>query len=138
MAAANFDPNLLSPDQTQHIIEKIHCNLLRDNDHSECLIWQLSCCTAGYGQIRLGQDISHLFQTKVHNPCRLLYSLFHNKVLDTPGFEMSHLCHNKKCLCINHLNYEPRTINQQRKTCNDSSLVNKICVGHGDYPNCIF
>ena len=66
------------------------------------------------------------------------HSIYHGQILNAPGYEMSHLCHNKKCTNISHLTYEPCTVNQQRKSCNDPAMCHKVCVDHGNYPSCIF
>ena len=53
-----------------------------------------------------------------------------------PGSEdqISHLCHNKRCCQILHLNWESHAINASRDTCN----LNKKCSGHTNKPDCIF
>ena len=49
------------------------------------------------------------------------------------GFHVSHLCHNKKCIKIQHLSLEPAGINLSRKAC----VSGGRCLGHGDYPLCL-
>ena len=48
------------------------------------------------------------------------------------GFHVSHTCHNRKCIKIEHLSLEPAAINQNRKNC----VSGGRCLGHGEYPLC--
>lgn len=50
------------------------------------------------------------------------------------GLEVSHLCHTPACIAINHLSLEPHRINIIRKNCHRL----KTCIGHGEYPSCLF
>ena len=53
--------------------------------------------------------------------------------LDIPaGFDVSHICHNHRCLEANHLVLEPHAVNARRKMC----VTGQQCIGHGDYPPC--
>ena len=47
--------------------------------------------------------------------------------------EISHICHRKNCVNIEHLSQEPHAINMARKTCKQ----NKKCIGHGVLKDCI-
>lgn len=47
--------------------------------------------------------------------------------------ECSHLCHNFFCIRVDHIHFEPHSINNSRKRCNKQ----KQCLGHEGYPNCI-
>lgn len=40
-----------------------------------------------------------------------------------PHYDVSHLCGNERCINPNHLHYEPSVINQRRKGCKGSILV---------------
>ena len=50
------------------------------------------------------------------------------------GFEASHLCHTKRCIRPDHLHLEDRATNQSRDAC----LKDRLCLGHGNAPRCIF
>ena len=53
--------------------------------------------------------------------------------LDIPaGFDVSHICHNHKCIEANHLILEPHAVNARRKMC----VAGQQCIGHGAYPPC--
>ena len=101
------------------------------------LTW-LSCSGSGYGQMRLGREVGSLLKSKLFHPCHIIYSIYQGQILNAPGYEMSHLRHNKKCINISHVTYEPCTVNQQRKSCNDPAMCHKVCFGHGNYSSCIF
>ena len=47
---------------------------------------------------------------------------------------ISHLCHNRFCSNIDHLNFETQADNNSRKKCNKK----KVCEGHGSLPDCVF
>jgi hypothetical protein len=49
------------------------------------------------------------------------------------GIHISHLCHNKRCISLDHLSYEPAIINYWRNYCNK---VVHVCIGHGQFPYC--
>ena len=48
--------------------------------------------------------------------------------------EASHLCHNKTCVLIEHISYEPHTVNAGRKAC---VLAGACLGGHGQFPHCL-
>lgn len=63
-------------------------------------------------------------------------------VLCTNGFfppntdhECSHLCHNSRCICLEHLVWEPKAVNNSRARC---VAVGHCLGGHGNYPDCLF
>lgn len=65
---------------------------------------------------------------------RLAY-MIHIRSFDIPaGMDVSHLCHNNKCITVHHLSVEPHYINNNRQNC----VSEKSCSGHGVYPNCMF
>ena len=47
--------------------------------------------------------------------------------------EASHLCHNKVCILGDHINFEPHSINNNRKACVNTGW----CLGHGKFPDCL-
>ena len=69
---------------------------------------------------------------------RLIYThklsyLLHNKIRDVPqGTEVSHLCHEPRCIRGDHLVAEPHEVNLERITCKKQ---NRCTYNH--YPFCI-
>lgn len=56
------------------------------------------------------------------------------------GHETSHLCHNKRCMNMDHLASEPHSINMSRVACANERLsrgVADFCFGHEGYSQCI-
>ncbi|KAK7481522.1 hypothetical protein BaRGS_00027171 [Batillaria attramentaria] len=50
-----------------------------------------------------------------------------------PALEVSHRCHNKTCVGIDHLSLEPSQVNHDRRHCVECH----VCFGHGHYPHCL-
>ena len=50
------------------------------------------------------------------------------------GEHISHLCHIKNCVRLNHLSMEKAVVNCQRQRCREG----RVCEGHGTKPDCIF
>ena len=50
-----------------------------------------------------------------------------------PGYEVSHLCHNKFCILLSHLTLEPKARNLYRRACNKR----RSCYGHMG-PKCMY
>lgn len=49
--------------------------------------------------------------------------------------ECSHLCHNPWCICLEHLVWEPKAVNNSRVKC---VTVGRCLGGHDNYPDCLF
>lgn len=49
-------------------------------------------------------------------------------------FEASHLCHHELCMNLEHISYEPKSVNLKRKKCKNKSK----CDGHTPFPACMF
>lgn len=49
------------------------------------------------------------------------------------GLDVSHLCHNRRCVLPEHLTAESREENNYRKACVSAGQ----CAGHGDKPACL-
>lgn len=62
---------------------------------------------------------------------RLMY-ICHNRQLDFPN-DVSHLCHNRLCINIQHLVHEPRLTNLSRKTCKNARACTNL-----HQPPCLF
>ena len=102
---------------------------------NQCNIWK-GCIQNGYGvlnvQIYCAEDSLDIKWKRfyVH---RLVYML--EKCMDIgKNLQISHLCHNKLCQNIEHLNIESSFMNSQREIC----LRNRNCTGHGQEPDCLF
>ena len=95
-----------------------------------CEIWNAGKNCYGYGVVRVPFRGRRVTLT-VH---RLAYYLSVQNKLLSPKMHVSHLCHNKTCVKIDHLSYEPQSINNARNIC----FMNARCKGHRCYPNCIF
>lgn len=95
-----------------------------------CHEWTGSVNKDGYGLYRpcfRGKQIKltvHRFKFYIHN-----INIF------TSDMHVSHLCHNKLCIRLNHLSLEPQSVNNSRKTC----ALEGQCEGHGSsFPRCLF
>lgn len=97
--------------------------------HGNCHIWKGKNITRdGYGRIRFLFRGSY----KTASVHRLQYFLQAGHGL-SPEFHVSHLCHTKLCINVNHLSYEPKTTNIKRDECK----LNGECHGHRGYKKCI-
>ena len=64
---------------------------------------------------------------------RLVYQL-QNQLLSLPiHLEVSHLCHNTKCVRIDHLNLETKEVNDDRRHCKNQGVCTRDHL-----PHCIF
>ena len=93
----------------------------RTKFEENCKIWAGLCISDGYGLLRImfrGKRI----KVKVH---RMVFFLSNSHEL-TPQMHMSHLCHNRLCLYLHHLSYEPPRVNNSRLTCKNE----RECCGH--------
>lgn len=106
------------------------------NAHS-CIEWNGACTDTGYGRKRVTWPDGQKSIEKTH---RLAY-MAHNKILKdqlqkTNEFgqqlDISHTCHNKKCLNPDHLVNEPHRINMDRNGCYVSGLCSKR-----HHPHCL-
>lgn len=112
--------------EEQHFLNS---KLFRFNIFDSCHIWYGSKNADGYAIIRV------MFREKrqtftVH---RLQYFLANNCTFLDSSYHVSHLCHNKLCINIDHLSLEPAHINVERNTCKNS----RACKGHNAFKNCI-
>ena len=100
-----------------------------------CRVWLGSRTTSGYGKIYVNVRTleGSQFQTSNVAVHRLAYYLRNGPMITNISYDVSHLCHNKLCTNTDHLSFEPRVTNSQRTTC----VGEGICVGHGQYLNCI-
>ena len=97
-----------------------------------CLIWQGCCKKSGptpYGMVKAKFPDGIWRALHAHK----LMFLIHKQIVSVDeGLEVSHLCHQPKCLNIEHLSLEPHDINNERQMC-----VNRgKCVGHMGFNDC--
>ena len=103
--------------------------LSRTRLDGECHVWTGDIHKSGYGLFKFTSPKNHKRMTvRVH---RFLFYLYGFPCMT--GRDVSHLCHNKACVNVNHLSLETRAINNQRKTC----VAEKKCFGHVNYRDCI-
>lgn len=129
-----FNPFLLSEDEKSILTNKISQRSHQSEGNNGCITWNLSVNSSGYPQMKLGQHFDKFFKNKPYSPAHILFSIQNNIILNAPFHELSHLCHNKLCLNIEHLSYEPSVINTQRNVCKDRNSCHQ---NHGVYHNCI-
>ena len=124
MAVTFFKSNLDLTEKT-NITEKL---AKKTQIVGNCHIWTGKCNSSGYGFLKFtfrGRQI----KCRVH---RLAFFLRHN-VLLMPNMHVSHLCHTKLCLRVEHLSYEPQRINNNRTVCKNEGM----CYGHYAFPSCL-
>ena len=60
---------------------------------------------------------------------RLIYSFKKNVIIggddDSYQLEVSHICHNTRCVNIDHLSLEPHIINELRRSCKLNGFCHK-------------
>ena len=93
-----------------------------------CKIWTGLCTSDGYGLLRI-QFRGKRIKVKVH---RMVFFLSNSHGL-TPRMHVSHICHNRLCLSLNHLSYEPQRVNNSRLRCKNESE----CCGHYAFARCL-
>ena len=118
---------VLSSDEVQMLSSKI-CDKFHENE-KQCHIWTGDIFEDGYPCVRVSFRGKRL-RVRVH---RLVYYLANPNVFLDSKIHTIHLCHNKLCINIEHLSYEPSVVNCQRNTC----VSENNCFGHAGYKNCI-
>ena len=109
--------------------------------NNTCLVWQnAKTKNSLYGacKVKLANE-THASFIYAH---RLSYITANNlSRADISGLCVSHLCGNGLCILPAHLNIEPQSINNQRKTCKTISkgapIEKRRCIGHHAQPNCM-
>ncbi len=99
--------------------------------NGECRIWT-SNPNRRYGEIRV--DFSPHPRRGTTMPVhRLAYMLRERKLDLEQGLDVSHLCHNTKCINAEHLSLEPHGFNNTRQSC----VSYGTCFWHpAPYPLC--
>ncbi|XP_078667899.1 uncharacterized protein LOC144909676 [Branchiostoma floridae x Branchiostoma belcheri] len=125
---AEFYLNPLTDDYGQFIRQKLLSKAAAVA--SGCVLWTGHVSKEGYGTTKVKSHFDdRRFTLSVH---RLLFFI-HTKQRLTSAMHVSHLCHEKLCLNIEHLSYEPAVVNIQRARCVEDGR----CCGHGNYKDCI-
>lgn len=117
---------------TEVEIHKIKLNLLKKIQISadqECHIWTGQRRNKGYGLCEI-RFRARKIKLTVH---RLVYYIYNGCVFIPSHLHVSHICHNKLCVRLEHLSLEPPNINNKRQVCKNEGL----CTGHHGYANCI-
>lgn len=118
----------LTDTEIQHINQNLS-KKINISDEQECHIWTGQRRNKGYGLHELrfrGRKI----KVTVH---RLIYYIHYKCVNIPPHLHISHLCHNKLCVRVEHLSLEPPNINNKRQICKNEGQ----CTGHYGFANCI-
>lgn len=105
----------------EEISNKIrHKCTLPDSNHG-CILWE-GCVfqPSGYAKLAVRWNNNNRKYFRVH---RLVYMFEHHlKSIPTQNpegrkLEISHICHQKLCVCANHLSLEPHETNMERMHC---------------------
>ena len=129
MSKIIIDPAVIPQSSKTHYLEKIKTQSNRSSSSSSssnCLIWRKSVNSSGYPQMRFSFPGKCAKKFTLH---RMLYASQRNSILDKPHFDVSHLCHSKLCVEVEHLVYEPSVVNAQKRSC---ITFAKSC-GHSPY-----
>ncbi len=129
---APLDTTAIQEERKVYYLQKILNSTVQQGPHG-CRVWQNPVGGNGYPRMRItlvaGGGSS---QYSVH---QVVLACSTGTVLDRPFFEVSHLCHNKLCVEVTHLTYEPKVVNVQRRNC----VAEGHCFGHQgqDSPDCL-
>lgn len=124
LMALAFFKETLTIEEKNKIYKKI---AKHTNFDGQCYIWHGEFSQDGYGILRFifrGKRI----KTKVH---RLVYFVNGSATL-SPTMHVSHLCFKKACTTLEHLSYEPQSVNNSRLQCKNDG----ICCGHRGFSPC--
>lgn len=129
--APDFTLNTMSEAFANEILRKIESKS-RQNENT-CILYTGRTKKTGYGMIdvRLPGMNRHI-PMHVH---RVRYMIHMRTLKLTPTeYHVSHLCHNRNCVNVSHLSFEPSHVNNSRQNC----FSEKRCTKHCSYPDCIF
>ena len=103
------------------------------NDDSDCILCKLGGETARYSTLSVTFPWIKLKKTIYAH--RLIYML-NTKQFELPkDMQVSHKCHNRRCINMQHLSLEPQYVNRDREQCRE--LIPVRCKTHFPYDNCI-
>ena len=128
-------------DEVYEFYEMIMANKLTNcGPNGTCIEYKTSSSSSG--QDRYIQTSRTINGRKIHARVHRVALLKKIRQVELPdSMEASHLCHNKKCMNIDHLIAEPHDINMSRYTCaymRTSTGDNSYCTNdHASYENCL-
>lgn len=97
--------------------------------NGECILWTGCCRKSGYGVARF-KDREGLWKAVTAH--RLIVMIVLKNYNLESHLDASHLCHNSKCVNIDHITLEAHFENNYRKACASRGK----CFGHGTHPMC--
>ena len=113
------------------LVSKLKENILEHSAVSnKCVTWTGNIDKYGYGYIRFTVDGRRL-KVRAH---RLQFFLADPIIPLHPAMHVSHLCHEKLCVNLAHLSYEPAGLNNSRQGC----YLDQGCKHHHGFKDCIF
>lgn len=115
-----------TPAQVKEIEDTLRHNVVREGD---CFVWTGQIDKYGYGVLRLTVDEKRINL----RPHSIAYYLSDPSEKLQPAMHVSHLCHNKVCVNVGHMSYEPQRVNNSRMVC----AANGECRSHRGYQKCI-
>ena len=95
---------------------------------SGCHLYRGSRRNDGYCHLTYINELNTNTSISVHRAAKMV-----QKQAKLPKLQASHLCNNKICINVEHINLEANVINNQRKRCASANR----CFGHPGYPACI-
>ena len=138
-----------APDKTQDSLLNYMSLLLiadakylqkRDKELTNCTFKENTGCLITQKPINRGDTYPRVYfsynKRKFHpNLHAFIFKVTNNIAPHTSfeGQEVSHLCHNKMCINIDHIRLEPKKINLDRMKCN----AHKHCFRHDTYEKCM-
>ena len=118
----------LSDDKIKELAENVTRNA---TPYGPCLLSGMRKSRDAYVYSCL-TEVSRGIRGKLVGNHRIIYFSEHKDALRDRKTVVSHRCHMKSCINIDHLSLEPQTINLERKKCfkNKSKRDKNICFGH--------
>ena len=111
------------------LLEAKHKLIIRaDVQHNSCHKWHGSRDKDGYGVLWF-KFRGRRVRVKAHRLCFYIHQGFPSM----DGKNISHICHEKSCINIDHLSLESTAVNNSRKIC----LNDGECTGHWGHKRCI-
>lgn len=107
---------------------KFSKKVFRYDDNNLCHLWAGSVSRDGYGYLQI------MIRGKSRKLAahRLSFFIGHGFTRLDPSLHVSHLCHNKLCVNLDHLSLEPASVNLARRTC----VKENKCLGHTNHESC--
>jgi len=121
----------MSPGQKLNLIHRVEQKTASPEPWTYCRNWIPAKRAEEYGRIRA--SVPGKIKSKVLYAHRIKYKITHPMVT-IKDWDVSHLCHNSRCVNPGHLILESREENNRRNMCKS---VGK-CLGHGNGQMCLF